>query len=220
MKKEFWLDKWTENSIGFHQSSYHPLLVKHFKELESKELEKLVLVPLCGKTLDMIFLKEQGYKVIGSEFSEVACHDFFVENKIDFKTKTEGDFKVFESEMITLYCGDYFKLKLPKKASFLYDRAAIVALDPKDRQRYAKKHAELLAPKAKAMVLCFEYDQSLCSGPPFSVEEYFVREYFEADFDIELIEDGEVQIQNPRMIDAGLSTASQKAYLLNRKAAQ
>ncbi len=220
MEKEFWLDKWTENSIGFHQSSYHPLLVKRIDCLETKGLEKTILVPLCGKTLDMIFLKEKGFKVIGSEFSEVACKDFFVENNIDFQMKTEGDFKVFESKMITLYCGDYFKLELTNKASYLYDRAAIVALDPKDRQRYAQKHSDLLVPTAKALVLCFEYDQSKCEGPPFSVEENLVTKYFKNDFDIELIEDSEIEIGNPRMIKAGVSKASQKAYLLNRKAAQ
>jgi thiopurine S-methyltransferase len=220
MQKEFWLDKWTENSIGFHQSNYHPLLVKRINSLETKGLEKSILVPLCGKSLDMIFLKDQGYRVIGSEFSEVACNDFFIENKIEFKTRIEGDFKVFKSEMITLYCGDYFNLNLSKKVSCLYDRAAIVALDPKDRQRYAKKHGDLLVPKAKGLVLCFEYDQSLCAGPPFSLEEYLFREYFERDFDIELVEDNEIEIGNPRMIKAGVPKAIQKAYLLNRKAAQ
>lgn len=220
MKKEFWLEKWDKDSIGFHQSKYHPVLESKISLLNIKGLEKTILVPLCGKTLDMIFLKEQGFKVIGSEFSQKACEDFFRENKIPFDIEKTRDFIIYKSEMITLYCGDYFKLKLDQKISYLYDRAAIVALDPIDRERYAQKHGELLAPKGAALILCFEYDQSLCSGPPFSVEEYFVREYFESNFEIEMIEDNEIEIGNPRMKEAGVKKASQKAYLLNRKAAQ
>jgi thiopurine S-methyltransferase len=220
MEKEFWLEKWDKDSIGFHQSKYHPILENKISSLDTKDLEKTILVPLCGKTLDMIFLKEQGFRVIGSEFSEKACLDFFKENNIEFKTSKKDEFIIFESKMITLYCGDYFKLKLDKKISYLYDRAAIVALDPKDRQKYADKHTELLAPSGKALLLCFEYDQSLCSGPPFSIEERLLREYFEKGFSIELIENNEIEIGNPRMIEAGVNKAIQKAYLLNRKAAQ
>lgn len=220
MEKEFWLEKWDKDSIGFHQSKYHPVLENKITEFNNAGLERTVLVPLCGKTLDMIFLKDQGFKVIGSEFSEKACTDFFQENKIEFKVSNIDGFIVFKSEMITLYCGDYFKLQLENKASYLYDRAAIVALDPKDRQRYANKHGELLAPAGKALILCFEYDQSLCSGPPFSVEEDLLKNYFKQDFEIELIENNEIEIGNPRMIEAGVKKAIQKAYLLNRKAAQ
>lgn len=220
MKKEFWLEKWDKNAIGFHQSKYHPLLKSRINVLSTSELEKTILVPLCGKTLDMIFLKDQGFKVIGSEFSEKACSDFFKENNIEFSISNKEGFIIFESEMITLYCGDYFKLKLETKVSYLYDRAAIVALDPNDRQKYADKHAELLEVSGKALVLCFEYDQSLCSGPPFSIEENSLTQYFQKNFEVELIENNEIEIGNPRMIEAGVKKAIQKAYLLNRKAAQ
>jgi thiopurine S-methyltransferase len=220
MEKEFWLEKWNEDSIGFHQSKYHPILKNKIRLFNERDLEKTILVPLCGKTLDMIFLKEQGFKVIGSEFSEKACLDFYKENNIEFKRSNKDGFIVFESKMINLYCGDYFKLKLDKKISYLYDRAAIVALDPKDRQKYADKHTELLIPSGKALLLSFEYDQCLCSGPPFSIEESLIQEYFNNGFNIELIENNEIEIGNPRMIEAGVKKAIQKAYLLNRKAAQ
>lgn len=220
MEKDFWLKKWEEQSIGFHQDKVHPILEKHLSVFKNKKLKDSVLVPLCGKSLDMIFLRDNGYEVIGSEFSKIACEDFFKENKIVYTLEETSEFIIFKGQNITLYCGDYFKLKLEEKASYLYDRAAIVALDPKDRERYAKKHAELIAQNGKALIFCFEYNQSLCSGPPFSVEEYFVREYYEKDFEIEVLEENNIEIGNPRMKEAGVKSAIQKAYLLNRKAAQ
>lgn len=42
-----------------------------------------VFVPLCGKSLDMIWLAQQGHEVIGVELSPVAVEDFFRENGLN-----------------------------------------------------------------------------------------------------------------------------------------
>ena len=45
-----------------------------------------IFVPLCGKTLDLIWLNEKGHTVMGCELSEVAAKQFFEENKIPYST--------------------------------------------------------------------------------------------------------------------------------------
>ncbi|MBK22593.1 MAG: hypothetical protein CME70_01195 [Halobacteriovorax sp.] len=215
MEKEFWLNKWNQNSIGFHRSEYHPELLKYITKFE--ELEKSVLVPLCGKSLDLIYLKDQGFNVVGIEFSKKACEEFFNENNIEYQIITEDGFEIFESDKIHLYCGDYFKFVPREKLNFAYDRAAIVALDPNNRKAYADQYAKNINAGGKLLMLTFEYDQSKCQGPPWSTEEYFIYEYFEKEFDIDILENSQIKVGNPRMQEAGVSTALQKTFLLTKK---
>lgn len=215
MEKQFWIDKWDVDSIGFHKSETHPELLNFFNKFDSEE--KNVLVPLCGKTLDMIHFQKNGFKVTGIEFSPKACEDFFKENNIEYNIKDEDGFKIYNSESITLYCGDFYKYHTYFKFAHAYDRAAIVAIDPEKRKEYADKYSELMATGGKLLLMTFEYDQSKCQGPPWSTEEYFIYEFFEKSFDIELIKQQDIEIGNPRMKEAGVGTAAQKVFLLTKK---
>ena len=62
------------------------------------------LVPLCGKSVDLVYLYEQGFQTTGCECSEVACEQFFVENKIPFiRTKLNDKFECFQVQFKILY---------------------------------------------------------------------------------------------------------------------
>ena len=78
MDTTFWHDRWASNKIGFHRSAVNPLLEAHWASLGIVPASK-VLVPLCGKSYDMVWLEEQGCAVVGAELSPVAVRDFFVE---------------------------------------------------------------------------------------------------------------------------------------------
>lgn len=216
MDADFWLNAWDKGSIGFHRSDYHPELLKYFKHIKPKGDDK-ILVPLCGKSKDMLFLHDQGLKITGVEFSNKACEEFFSENELEFLRTDKNNFDVFEGKAHTLYCGDYFSFDPGHKYDAAYDRAAIVALDPKSRTKYAKQYAHLLNKNGKLLLLSFEYDQSKVQGPPFSVEEYFIRELFENEFEVEVLESKAVEIGSPRFIEAGVIEAVQKSYLLTKK---
>ena len=43
-----------------------------------------VFVPLCGKSLDLLWLHQQGHVVLRIESSELAVNDFFVENGLNY----------------------------------------------------------------------------------------------------------------------------------------
>jgi thiopurine S-methyltransferase len=76
MDKDFWLTKWASNRIGFHLTDVNPLLIEYWPELSPKE-EEQVLVPLCGKSEDLVWLASKHQKVIGVELSEIAVRAFF-----------------------------------------------------------------------------------------------------------------------------------------------
>ena len=77
---EFWHDRWQSQKIGWHREIYNDLLLKHWPEINAFG-NSSVLVPLCGKSLDMLWLAKQGLSVVGLEMVQQAVEAFFHENK-------------------------------------------------------------------------------------------------------------------------------------------
>jgi len=73
-----WHEAWERNEIGFHQSSTNSYL-SQFGERVWGQTPGRVLVPLCGKSLDMVHLAETASHVVGVEFVAKAVEDFFTE---------------------------------------------------------------------------------------------------------------------------------------------
>ncbi len=201
MELTLWLDKWQKNDIGFHASEVEPLLVKYFSDITPG----VVFVPLCGKSLDLLWLAHKGWQVVGVEASPLACRAFFEENKIEFTERAEGSFTFFQSERIRLWCGDFFKLT-PEHlicVSAVYDRAALIALPPEVRVMYVAHLSKIIgsAPSIRMLLITLEYLQEKVSGPPFSVEASEVQRLYGNDFVIhetEREEDLYVPANNPR----------------------
>ncbi len=130
-----------------------------------------MLVPLCGKTTDLVWLEGEGNEVVGVELSEIAIRTFFEENEISYSV-VEGELTAYAADdrRITIYCSDYFSF-VGGPFSGLYDRAALVALPPPQRDAYVRHTRSLLGAGASMLVISVDYDQSIVTGPPFSVPE-------------------------------------------------
>ncbi|MCF6220965.1 MAG: thiopurine S-methyltransferase [Robiginitomaculum sp.] len=166
----FWHNKWETNIIGFHQDSYHNALVKYWSDFNLNNGSG-VLVPLCGKTSDMIWLAEQSYRVIGVELSAIAAKDFFVENNIPYEMSTTGQFQKYQGGNITILVGDFFDLTradIPNVKA-VYDRAALIALPDEMRARYTGHLETILSRGTHILLITLAYNQSQMDGPPFSV---------------------------------------------------
>lgn len=159
-----WLQRWDSGNIGFHRHEVHAALRQHWRPRGGS-----VLVPLCGKSLDLRWLAERGHTVVGVELADRAIRDFFAERRLTFDRR-DGELPAFVARElpITLYHGDYFALSGPR-CDALYDRAALVALPPELRRAYAAHTDALLGDRAFRLVVTLEYDQTLVPGPPFSV---------------------------------------------------
>lgn len=161
---ESWLDRWVEGRIGWHESSGNRNLQEHWHWSERR-----VLVPMCGKTPDLLWLEEQGNAVVGVELSEIAVLAFFEEAGLDVE-RHDGELQHFRAvdRDISIYCGDFFKFHGGRFDAH-YDRGALVALPSELRSRYAKHASSLLDEGAGQLVITVEYDQDVCDGPPFSI---------------------------------------------------
>lgn len=161
---EPWRERWREGKIGWHEAQGNSSLHKYWSASG-----KRVLVPLCGKTLDLIWLERQGNTVVGVELSEIAVKAFFDENELAYSL-IEGELTAYvaEDRLITIYCGDFFKFSEGPFDGY-YDRGAFVALPPEMRRAYVEHTQTLLNADAAKMIISLEYDDSIAVGPPFSV---------------------------------------------------
>ncbi len=192
MQHDFWHDKWHKNEIGFHLPEANPLLLKHFSALQLKQGAR-VFLPLCGKTLDIAWLLAQGYHVLGAELSEVAIRDLFASLNLTPSITKLAEITHYSATNIDVFVGDIFKLSpsLLGQVDAVYDRAALVALPTEMRKLYTA-HLLALAQSAPQLLICFEYDQSVQAGPPFSISAQEVSQHYHANYAIHLLASVEV----------------------------
>ncbi|BFL85761.1 thiopurine S-methyltransferase [Shewanella baltica] len=218
MEPGFWHEKWHQQQIGFHQQDINPFLVKYWQKL-GLPADTQVFVPLCGKSLDMCFLAEQGHQVIGCELNELAVQQFFSDNQLEMTQTTVGEHQHYHTEQISLYQGDIFTLPktITQEVTAFYDRAALIAWPESMRAQYAKQLASLLPSGSVGLLVTLDYPQEALSGPPFAVSPTWVEQHLSDDFDIEVLASQDVLADNPRFIKKAVPWLNEAAYLLKRK---
>ncbi|HBX65429.1 MAG: thiopurine S-methyltransferase [Balneola sp.] len=178
MNPDFWHQKWKNNQIGFHNPIPHPLLIQYADKLSLDKGQRIFL-PLCGKTLDIGWLLSEGYRVAGVELNEMAVLQLFEELELEPNIKIDDKLKHYTANNIDIFVGDVFDLtkEMLGEIDAIYDRAALVALPYEMRKQYSV-HLLNITHKAPQLILSFEYDQELASGPPFSISEDEIHEHY------------------------------------------
>ena len=101
---EAWLERWETGKTGWHEPAGNRNQQRYWTLTGRR-----VLVPLCGKTPDLLWLEAQGNEVVGFELSEVAVEAFFSENDLAYE-RIEGELVEYRASerRLSLFCGDYF----------------------------------------------------------------------------------------------------------------
>jgi thiopurine S-methyltransferase len=201
MNPEFWHKRWQNKQIGFNQSDVSPSLIEYFPTLNVR-VGGRVFVPLCGKSIDMVWLASQGYDVVGVELVESAVQAFFSEHNILPKVHQYSDnpvIKYYQGQMsdqtVTLWVNDIFALT-PKdigQIDAVYDRAALIALPPEMRPKYGTHVRQLssnanIGGHAPQLLVTLNYDQNKKSGPPFSISNEQIQQYYSGFYQITELE--------------------------------
>lgn len=216
MEPAFWHKRWADNQIGFHQAQVNPYLQTYWPALGLAQGSR-VLVPLCGKSLDLAWLAGQGHQVLGVELSRRAVEDFFNDHGLVPQVTQQGVFEVWRSGDVELWCGDFFALTAQDVGDCvgLYDRAAVIALPPVMRERYLTLLSRLLPDACKGLMVTLDYDQARLDGPPFSVADDEVRAGF-AGWQVETLEEREIIQESPKFEQAGITRLIERVYRLLR----
>lgn len=212
MEPEFWHKRWSSNQIGFHSPQVNPSLQRFWPQLGLEQGSR-VLVPLCGKSLDLLWLAHQGHSVLGVELSEKATADFFLEHQLEPSMSEEGAFKVFRAGDIEIRCGDFFALGPEDVANCtaLYDRAALIALPVPMRERYAV-HLQRILPECTGLLITLDYNQAEMPGPPFSVGDDEVQRLLGAVWRLEVLQEQDVLGESWKFLQAGVKRLDERVY--------
>ncbi|MGF6319056.1 thiopurine S-methyltransferase [Pseudomonas frederiksbergensis] len=218
MQPEFWHKRWASNQIGFHLPEVNPHLQRFWPALGLEEGAR-VLVPLCGKSLDLLWLAHKGHEVLGVELSEKAVEDFFAEHQFDPDISEQGPFKVYRAGSIELWCGDFFELTAGDVAdcSGLYDRAALIALPPEMRAQYAAHLIRILPKDSLGLLITLDYDQAQMDGPPFAVLDDEVQRLFGDVWALKILEDQDVLGESWKFLEAGVTRLEERVYRVSSR---
>ena len=216
MQPEFWHKKWASNQIGFHLPQVNPYLQRHWPELAIPARAR-VLVPLCGKSLDLLWLAGQGHQVLGIELSQTAVEDFFSEQQLAPEVSNAGAFKVYRAGAIELWCGDFFALTARDVAdcAALYDRAALIALPPPMRERYGAHLQQILPAELRGLLITLDYDQAQLPGPPFAVEDNEVQRSWGCFWRLHMLQEQDVLGESWKFLRAGVTRLVERVYRIS-----
>jgi len=217
MEPKFWQERWARNQIGFHLPEVNPYLLRYWPALGLAQGAK-VLVPLCGKSLDLMWLASNGYHVFGVELSEQAVEAFFSEQNLTPRITRHGVFKVYQADLIEIWCGDFFALDAGALAdcTALYDRAALIALPPLMRAQYAEQLNSLLRPGCQGLLITLDYDQTQKAGPPFAVPDDEVKVLLGFQWNLEVLDTRDILGESWKFVQDGVTRLEECVYRLTK----
>lgn len=192
MDEEFWQSRWRENRTGFHEGRPNEKLLRHFHLLDLGEGDT-VFVPLCGKAVDLDWLVSQKFRVIGIEFHQQAVAEVFARQNLVPEVVQDGPHHRYQADNIVIYVGDFFELEKDNLGGIdaVYDRAALVALPPDMRLKYAA-HVSYLTDSAPQLLLTLGCDAQRLKGPPFFVSSDEIRKIYGGFYNIKALTNHDV----------------------------
>ncbi len=212
-----WLKFWENNETNWHGDKITQELVEYFELFELEPRDKL-FVPLCGKSLDMLYIMNQGFSVVGVEISEIGVRQFFSENNLAYKITKVDDFDLYSTENLEIYCGDFFALtsKHLNNVKSVFDRKSLIALEPEVRQKYVKHLNDIISLGARILLVTLQYPQYQMSGPPFSVDKSEVESLFSMAFESQELRSFNDIENESKLTRAGVDYINNAAYYLRK----
>ena len=212
-----WLEFWANNETNWHSDVVTQELEKYLGLLKL-ESGDTVFVPLCGKSLDMIYMLNRGFSVIGVEVSEIGIKQFFHENGLNFTTSQVGKFDLYSAKNIEIYCGDFFSLTSKHLCGVkaVFDRKSLIALDRNLRQKYVKHLNDIISLGVRILLITLHYPKHQMSGPPFSVDKSEVESLFSMAFNYQELKPFQDIENGLKLACSGVDYIENAAYCLQK----
>ena len=215
MDKSLWIQMWKNAQTGFHLDQVNPLLEKHASSLELTPNDR-VFVPLCGKSLDLVYLLKSNFKVIGIELSPFAIEQFFKTHALNPINRVTGELIAHECGNLTIFEGDYYALNPETVGPFeaIYDRAALIAMPPNAQQQYVDHLLKLSDRKTPILLITLDYEPLAMAGPPFATPDTQVRRLFSEGYSIQMLQSEDVLEKNLKFKSRGLTWLKENVWLI------
>ena len=212
MEKTFWVESWDQGGYktSFHKKDIHPYILKYLTPEVLKG--KRILVPLCGKSVDLIYFAKYADHVVGVEFVPEAVDQFFAEQNLPFQKVGN----TFFADKITMINGDFFTVSKEEVGhiDLVYDRACLVALPYHLRMKYVSKIEELLPFGSQQFVNTLEYFP-LKQEPPFSISPQELGDYYRHSHSIKHLESPIIENHGLKRV-WGLDFVKEHGFILTK----
>merc|ERR1712071_181592 len=190
---ESWDGKWKANKSPWHKNEINDFLATHFSHVTKIKNPARILVPLCGKAVDMKWMYDSGHSVVGIEGVEEPIIQFFTEQKLEYRKEMVGSSPCYSTEdgRLKIVHSDLFSIDPEACGKFdgVWDRGSLVAIYHEDRERYAELIKKLLNDDFAYLVATMVYDQTQYAGPPRSVPVEEIKTLFGDKCDVQILED-------------------------------
>lgn len=176
-----WSEDWRTMNLPWARPEADNFLRRVRRVIASKKSDSAsALVPLCGHSPSVRLLHSWGFAVTGVEFVPRALREMRGRRfpRMRFKKARIAGGIEHSAERLRLLELDIFKFAERAAYDVIYDRAALVALAPSSRKRYAVLMRRALKPGGALVVVAFSHRGGNPKGPPFPITEREVRRLF------------------------------------------
>ena len=211
---EQWQRNWRQGDTDFHRLTVNRHLQTVWPTLAVPPSAK-IFVPLCGKSLDMLWLARQGHHVIGIELSPVAIRAFFRESRVQPERRQAGKFTSWQRDRIQILCGDFFDLHAAdlENVAMVYDHASLTALPEELRADYVRHLRAILPDAAMLLVTTEDLESHERGGFPYAVTAE-VESLYGEHFAIDLRHAESLNEDDPAGEPGAVFRVEEKTYLL------
>lgn len=230
MEQDFWTNRWAEGQTGWHAAQPNPFLLRHLDQLACQP-DDAVLVPLSGKSLDLAWLRrEAGLRAVGVEWAEKAVVETFSEAALQPERRVLAKgVELWWADGVAVLCADWFAVTrahldaacqaagAARALQAWWDRAALIALPPEVRPRYAEHLLGLLPSPARGLLLTVEYPEGELPGPPFSVEPAEVHRHFDESCEVRETAFEDALASSPKRQAQGVTRFDERLYTLVKR---
>jgi len=180
--KAHWEDRWSPGQplppwkfaekVQQYEKDYEWIVSHLGGAASARDQMKRVLVPLCGDAPIVGHLLAKGHHVTGIEYVPSAVER--LKNSLgekDWKVSKHDTHTLHEAAdgSVSIWQGDVFAFRSSVPFDAIYDRAALVAIGPDNRERYLAVTLSCIRRGGTIYLETFERPNEPDAGPPFSV---------------------------------------------------
>lgn len=167
---EYWEQRWKESQTGWDIGYPSTPIKEYFEQVNNKDIK--ILIPGCGNAWEGELLNSMGFTQV-----------YMIDNAPTAVQHIKDRIPQLPEDRIIL--GDFFELE--EQFDIIVEQTFFCALNPEKRMDYAMKAHELLKPGGKLVGLLFDCHFGN-PHPPFGGTKQEYLTYFEAMFDIEVMD--------------------------------
>ncbi|KAG0284637.1 hypothetical protein BGZ96_011025 [Linnemannia gamsii] len=181
-QEDGWNELWRREIHPWDKGTPSPALIEVIeKKPISAQIPKSgnVLVPGCGRGVDVFYLGNEHRKAYGLDISPIA-----VQQCKDIRTE-----KGISESVAEFIVGDFFKFDTPAGGfQLVYDYTFFCAIPPTLRADWGRRMSEIIPKDGILITLMFPIGTHT-DGPPFAVSVDHYHSFLDANFDCLLVDD-------------------------------